>query len=100
MEKLHKTYKPRLITLIAPGFLLAATGVGAGDLAIASFAGSHLGLTVLWAVVIGGLLKFILTEAISIDPGIQFYYKKVKLEGYTDFAMDYYLYVRLIFDLF
>jgi len=65
MEQLNKTNKPGLLAVIAPGFLLAATGVGAGDLAIASFAGSHLGLTILWAVVIGGLLKFILTEGLA-----------------------------------
>jgi len=65
MEQLNKTNKTGLLTVIVPGFLLAATGVGAGDLAIASIAGSHLGLTVLWAVVIGGLLKFILTEGLT-----------------------------------
>lgn len=48
-----------------PGFLVAATGVGAGDLATASFTGSQLGLAILWAVVLGGLLKFVLTEGLA-----------------------------------
>jgi Mn2+/Fe2+ NRAMP family transporter len=65
MERVNETSKPSLLTVIAPGFLVAATGVGAGDLATASFAGSQLGLTILWAVVVGGLLKFILTEGLA-----------------------------------
>lgn len=48
-----------------PGLLLAATGVGAGDLATAAFAGQHLGTTVLWAVVLGAALKWVLTEGIA-----------------------------------
>ena len=39
---------------IAPGILVAATGVGAGDLLIASLAGSALGIGILWAAVAGG----------------------------------------------
>jgi Mn2+/Fe2+ NRAMP family transporter len=45
--------------------LIAATGVGAGDLATASLTGSRLGLAVLWAVVLGAFLKFVLTEGLT-----------------------------------
>lgn len=48
-----------------PGILVAATGVGAGDLATASLTGSQLGVAVLWAVVVGGFLKFTLTEGLA-----------------------------------
>jgi len=65
MKQINETKKPGLLALIAPGFLVAATGVGAGDLATASFAGSQLGLAILWAVVVGGLFKFILTEGLA-----------------------------------
>ncbi len=51
--------------IIGPGLLVGATGVGAGDLATASFAGSQLGTTVLWAVVVGGVFKFALTEGLA-----------------------------------
>ncbi len=51
-----------------------------------------------FGIFLAGGVKFIVTESVSIDPGIQFNYKKVKLEGYSDFAMDYYAYIRLIFD--
>lgn len=54
-----------LFSIILPGMLIAATGIGAGDLATASFSGSQLGVTVLWAVAIGGVFKFILTEGLA-----------------------------------
>ena len=50
---------------LGPGILVAATGVGAGDLATASFAGSALGLAVLWAVVLGAFFKFVLNEGLT-----------------------------------
>ena len=60
-----KHLRPSLLAIILPGILIAATGVGAGDLATASFAGSHLGLAILWAVVVGSLFKFVLTEGLA-----------------------------------
>jgi Mn2+/Fe2+ NRAMP family transporter len=51
--------------MIGPGLLLAATGVGAGDLATASFVGGLLGTAVLWAVVFGAFLKFVVTEGLA-----------------------------------
>jgi Mn2+/Fe2+ NRAMP family transporter len=44
---------------------LAATGVGAGDLAISTIVGSRLGTVVLWAVVLGAFLKFVVTEGLA-----------------------------------
>ncbi len=60
-------HRPRwsLLALFGPGLLIAATGVGAGDLATAGFAGSKLGTAILWAVVIGAVMKFVLTEGIA-----------------------------------
>lgn len=55
----------RILTIIGPGLLVAATGIGAGDLATASFAGSHLGTAVLWAALIGAFLKFIVNEGLA-----------------------------------
>lgn len=55
----------RFLTIIIPGLLIAATGVGAGDLATAGFAGSQLGVAILWAVILGGVFKFALTEGIA-----------------------------------
>lgn len=60
-----RTKAAHRISLLMPGMLVAATGVGAGDLATASFTGSQLGLGILWAVVVGGILKFVLTEGLA-----------------------------------
>jgi len=51
--------------VVGPGVLVAATGVGAGDLGAAAFAGGHLGLTVLWAVVLGAAVKLVLNEQLA-----------------------------------
>ena len=53
------------LSMIGPGILIAATGVGAGDLATGAIVGSHLGTTVLWAVIVGAVLKFALTEGLA-----------------------------------
>ncbi len=50
---------------VAPGILLAATGVGAGDLLTAGMAGSEVGLSVLWAALVGAMLKWTLSEGIA-----------------------------------
>ncbi len=50
---------------LGPGFLVAATGVGAGDLIAASVAGHRFGLGVLWVVVLGALFKWVLNDGIS-----------------------------------
>jgi Mn2+/Fe2+ NRAMP family transporter len=50
---------------IALGLLVAATGVGAGDLITASLAGSNLGVTILWAAVAGAVFKWVLNEGIA-----------------------------------
>lgn len=57
--------KSTLLTRIAPGILVAATGVGAGDLLSASLAGANLGLVILWAALLGAVLKYALTEGLA-----------------------------------
>ena len=51
--------------IIGPGLLVAATGVGAGDLATGAFTGNQLGVAVLWAVVLGAVLKFVVNEGLA-----------------------------------
>lgn len=48
-----------------PGLLVAATGIGAGALATASFTGSILGTAVLWAAVVGAFLNHVVTEGLA-----------------------------------
>ncbi len=55
----------RFFRTLGPGMLVAATGVGAGDLATATFTGSELGLVILWAAVLGAFLKYVLNEGLT-----------------------------------
>ena len=52
-------------SLVGPGLLVAATGVGAGDLAAGLVAGSEYGLNFIWAVLLGVVLKFALNEGVG-----------------------------------
>jgi Mn2+/Fe2+ NRAMP family transporter len=64
-EKPPTTQRWSLLAVVGPGIMLAATGVGAGDLAGAAFAGMKLGSAVLWAVLLGALFKFVITEGLA-----------------------------------
>ena len=46
----------RLLTILGPGILVAATG---------AFAGAELGVAVLWAVLVGAFFKFVLSEGLT-----------------------------------
>lgn len=48
--------------IIGPGLVVAATGIGAADLVATLVAGSRYGYALLWAVVLGVVLKIILVE--------------------------------------
>lgn len=48
--------------VIGPGLVVAATGVGAADMVATLTAGSRYGYALLWAVIIGVILKIILVE--------------------------------------
>lgn len=61
----EKTKRASFVLMIGPGLLLAATGVGGGDLATGSFVGGLLGTSVLWAVLVGAFLKFVVTEGLA-----------------------------------
>ncbi|GAA1600254.1 Nramp family divalent metal transporter [Streptomyces globosus] len=50
---------------IGPGIVVAATGVGAGDLVATLIAGGRFGYTLLWAAVVGCLVKISLAEAVG-----------------------------------
>ena len=55
----------RLFTILGPGLLVAATGVGAGDLATAGLAGTRLGTTIIWAVLLGAFLNYVINEGLA-----------------------------------
>lgn len=54
-----------LAALIGPGLMVAATGVGAGDLTAATVGGAGFGLVLIWAVALGAFFKFVLNEGLA-----------------------------------
>ncbi|NQZ68990.1 MAG: Nramp family divalent metal transporter [Lentisphaeria bacterium] len=64
MDQKRKKLSIFLLT-IGPGLLVAATGVGAGDLASGALAGSNVGLAILWSVPLGAFLKYVLNEGLT-----------------------------------
>jgi Mn2+/Fe2+ NRAMP family transporter len=55
----------RRLRLVGPGIIIAVTGVGAGDMISSLVAGTNFGTVLIWAIVIGAFLKFVLTEGIG-----------------------------------
>jgi Mn2+/Fe2+ NRAMP family transporter len=56
---------PSRFRLLGPGIVVAATGVGAGDLVATLIAGSRFGYALLWAAIAGTLLKIALAEGVA-----------------------------------
>ena len=54
-----------LAMIVGPGLVMAATGVGAGDLGTAAVNGAKFGPTLVWIVVVGAVVKFILSEGVA-----------------------------------
>ena len=51
--------------LIGPGLLVAAAGIGAGDIVSSTVGGANYGLALLWAVALAAFLKCFLNEGIA-----------------------------------
>lgn len=59
-----KTFGQKLRN-VGPGFVTAATGVGTGDLIAALVAGSGFGMMLGWAIILGSIIKYFLTEGVG-----------------------------------
>ena len=57
--------KARLTELIGPGLIVAATGIGAGDIVSATVGGARYGQVLLWCVVLGAFFKYVLNESVA-----------------------------------
>jgi Mn2+/Fe2+ NRAMP family transporter len=55
----------RFLREYGPGIVIAATGLGAGDLVAASVAGAKYGTAILWTAVLGAIMKFALNEGLA-----------------------------------
>jgi Mn2+/Fe2+ NRAMP family transporter len=53
------------LKLAGPGLIVAASGIGSGDVISATVSGANYGVTLLWAIALGAFLKFALNEGIA-----------------------------------
>ena len=53
------------LRLVGPGLVMAATGVGAGDLISSLVAGTLFGTAFIWAIALGAVIKFGLVEGMG-----------------------------------
>lgn len=63
-SEVPSTWRSRL-RLMGPGLMVAATGVGAGDMVSSLTAGTEFGTVLIWAIILGAALKFALTEGLG-----------------------------------
>jgi Mn2+/Fe2+ NRAMP family transporter len=55
----------RLAKLIGPGLIVAATGIGAGDIVSATVGGANFGEALAWCIVLGAAFKYVLNEGVA-----------------------------------
>jgi Mn2+/Fe2+ NRAMP family transporter len=61
----EKSVSFSLTRMIGPGLLVAAAGIGAGDIVAATIVGANSGLVLLWVVLLAAFLKCVLNEGIG-----------------------------------
>ena len=65
MKNAAKPALSRLFSFIGPGLVVAAAGIGAGDVITATVTGARFGTTLLWAIVLTAVLKFLINENLT-----------------------------------
>lgn len=55
----------RLTKLVGPGLIVAATGIGAGDIVSATVGGARFGTMLAWCIVLGAFFKYVLNEGVA-----------------------------------
>ena len=63
--RVSQPQKLNFLKLAGPGLIVAATGIGSGDVVSATVGGARYGVVLLWAIVIGAFFKFVLSEGIA-----------------------------------
>lgn len=53
------------LKLAGPGLIVAAAGIGSGDVVSATVGGARYGVVLLWAIAVGAFFKFVLNEGIA-----------------------------------
>jgi Mn2+/Fe2+ NRAMP family transporter len=64
-DTLETTHAPSLLKLAGPGLIVAAAGIGSGDVVAATVGGAKYGVILLWGIALGAFFKFVLTEGIA-----------------------------------
>jgi Mn2+/Fe2+ NRAMP family transporter len=70
------------LKLAGPGLVVAATGIGSGDVVAATVGGARYGVVLLWAIAIGAFFKYVLNEGIA---RWQLATGKTALEGWAEY---------------
>src|SRR5512134_2566656 len=70
------------LKLAGPGLIVAATGIGSGDVVAATVGGARYGVMLLWAIAVGAFFKFVLNEGIA---RWQLATGKTALEGWAEY---------------
>ncbi len=73
--------KLSFLKLAGPGLVVAATGIGSGDVVAATVGGARYGVVLLWAIAVGAFFKFVLNEGIA---RWQLATGKTALEGWAE----------------
>ncbi len=81
MSESSKPTSFSFLKLAGPGLVVAATGIGSGDVVSATVGGARYGVVLLWAIIAGAFFKFVLTEGIA---RWQLATGKTALEGWAD----------------
>src|SRR5688572_18935919 len=53
------------LKMAGPGLIVAAAGIGSGDVVAGTVAGATYGTVLLWAILLGAFFKFVLSEGIA-----------------------------------
>ena len=70
------------LKLAGPGLVVAATGIGSGDVVAATVGGARYGVMLLWAIAVGAFFKYVLNEGIA---RWQLATGKTALEGWAEY---------------
>ncbi len=93
-EKRRSKGRPSWFSAVGPGILIAATGIGAGDLMTAGLGGSALGVSIVWAALAGAFLKWSLNEGIA---RWQMATNTTLLEGWADRLGEWFQWVFVVY---
>jgi Mn2+/Fe2+ NRAMP family transporter len=74
--------KLSFLKLAGPGLVVAATGIGSGDVVAATVGGARYGVILLWAIAVGAFFKYVLNEGIA---RWQLATGKTALEGWAEY---------------